>query len=150
MKITEKDYDLLHPVDLLEKMTDKIFGKNYNINFNRDFDMLFNKKHIPFVNISQTNDGVCLELAIPGYDKKDIEISIEKNLLTISCKKEESKQIFTRKEFSYNSFSRSFSLEESLDKDSIKTSMNNGILTIEISKLNSEFNKETKKIIPVN
>jgi HSP20 family protein len=88
-------------------------------------------------------------MAIPGCDKKDIEISLEKNLLTISCKKEDSKQNFFRKEFSYNSFSRAFNLSESLDKDSIKSSMNNGVLTVEIGKLNPETAKTQKKTIPV-
>lgn len=143
---TNENYDLLSPVDLLSKLTDSIFKESKISNFENLFPV---RTSGPSANIIQTENGVTLEMAIPGCDKKDIEISLEKNLLTVSCKKEEIKRTFARKEFSYHSFSRSFNLAESLDKDNIKTSMNNGVLSIEIGKLNPENVKPQKKTIPV-
>jgi HSP20 family protein len=148
MKTEKNEFELLFPVDFLGKLTDRIFKES---NIHSDWNKVFGYKEThPYANIIQKDNGVSLEMAIPGCDKKDIEISLEKNLLTISCKKEESKQTFARKEFSYHSFTRSFNLSDSLDKDSIKSSMNNGILTIEITKLNPETVKTQKKTIPVD
>jgi HSP20 family protein len=142
---TNKNKELLSPVDFFEKLIDKAV----NLSQPNWEDFFTAKKQTPSVNIIQTEKGVSLEMAIPGCDKKDVEISLEKNLLTISCKKEESKQTFTRKEFSYHSFTRSFNLADSLDKDNIKSYMENGVLTIEVGKLNPEANKLEKKTIPV-
>ena len=147
METTNKQRELLSPVDFFEKLVDKFNGLPSQVNSWEDF--FTTKRQIPSVNIIQTEKGVSLEMAIPGCDKKDVEISLEKNLLTISCKKEESKQVFTRKEFSYNSFTRSFNLSDSLDKDNIKSYMENGILTVEVGKLNPESAKTLKKTIPV-
>ncbi len=144
------DCNLIHPVDFLDNLTDKIdnfFNKEV---INRNWNELIPfKSNNPSVNIAQTDSGAFLEMAVPGCDKKDITISLEKSMLTISCKKEENKQTFTKKEFSYHSFSRSFNISDSLDKDNIKSSMNNGILTIDIPKLSPEIIKAQKKTIPV-
>ncbi len=143
MKTNDK---LVHPVDLLSNFADKLFNDK-NIS---SFEELFlHKKQIPPVNIFKTDKGVSIELAIPGFDKKDVEISLEKNLLTISCKKEESSQTFLRNEFSCKSFSRSFNISDGLNTEEIKSSMNNGILTVEIAKLNPETTNTQKKTIPV-
>lgn len=139
-----KDFNLIQSVDFIERITDKISKAFEN------HDVFFGEKQlVPATNIIQIENGVILEMAISGCDKTDIQITLDKNLLTISCKKEESKQTFLRKEFTYHSFSRSFNLSDSLDKNNIKSSMNNGILKIEIAKLNPEVVKAQKKTIPV-
>ena len=84
--------DLLSPIDFLEKLSDKFSNLPSHLNSWEDF--FTTKRQIPSVNIIQTEKGVSLEMAIPGCDKKDIEISLEKNLLTISCKKEDIAQSF--------------------------------------------------------
>lgn len=144
----KNESDLLHPVDLLEKFAEELFGKHKK-SFSNFEDIFFSKKHSPSANISHNDKGVVLEMAIPGLDKKDINISLDKNILTVSSKKEENKQLFSVNEFSYNSFSRSFRLNDSLDKESIKSSLKNGILTIEIAKLSAETVKTEKRTIPV-
>jgi len=146
MKTNKDNLDLLFPVDFLGKLADKVFGESKHSNWDEMFTV---RRETPSANVVQTENGVSLEMAVPGCDKKDIEISLEKNLLTISCKKEESKQTFTRKEFSYHSFTRSFNLADSLNKDSIKSTMNNGVLIIDIAKLSPETVKSQKKTIPV-
>lgn len=92
----------------------------------------------PAVNIRETDKSFVLEVAAPGYRKEDFRVSVENDLLTISCeqenKVEESEKNYTRREFSYSSFSRSFTLPESVNADNIKGNYNNGILTIELPK----------------
>ncbi|HXH19578.1 MAG TPA: Hsp20/alpha crystallin family protein [Chitinophagales bacterium] len=92
----------------------------------------------PAVNIRETDKSFVLEVAAPGYKKEDFSVTVENDLLTISCnqenKVEESEKGYTRQEFSYSSFSRSFTLPDSVNADNIKGSYNNGILTIELPK----------------
>ncbi len=141
--------DLLSPIDFLEKLSEKINDKVNLSNQNFWGEFFTTKTQTPAVNILQTEKGVSLEMAIPGCDKKDVEISLEKNVLTISCKKEDSKLTFSRREFSYHSFSRSFNLADSLDKNNIKSYMENGVLNVEIGKLKTEDINSQKKKIPV-
>ena len=146
MKTTnENKFNLIESINFIDKLADKIFSVNNSFE-----DLHLIKRHYPAANITQSDTGVSLQLAIPGCDKEDIKISLDKNALTISFQKEENKQVFTKKEFSFSSFSRSFNLSDSLDKNSIKSSLKNGVLTIEISKVNPEIAKVEKRTIPVD
>ncbi len=100
----------------------------------------------PAVNISEDDEQFTIELAAPGLDKKDLHINLNDDLLTISaeCKEENNEEQegkWTRQEFNYRSFCRSFSLPETVDNDKIKAVHKNGILTIQIPKM--EENKTT-------
>ena len=100
----------------------------------------------PAVNISEDDEQFTIELAAPGLDKKDLHINLNDDLLTISaeCKEENNEEQegkWTRQEFNYRSFCRSFSLPETVDNDKIKAVHKNGILTIQIPKM--EDNKTT-------
>lgn len=92
----------------------------------------------PSVNIRETDNNFQLEVAAPGFSKEDFNIHVENDLLTISAnketKKEEDEQGYTRREFSYNSFSRSFTLPDAVNADGIKGSYVNGILNVELPK----------------
>lgn len=143
---------LIYPTDFIGKMVDGLDDVMKNID--KDFKKVFGDTfqgpgRQPSSNIYKTENGVCLEIVIPGYDKKDIDISLEKNVLTVSGKKEENKQDFTMREFCHSSFSRSFNLSERLNRDAIKSSLNNGILTVNIAKLQPETVSSEKKKIPV-
>src|SRR5688572_9369002 len=82
------------------------------------------------VNITETTNAYVLEMNAPGRNKEDFKINIEKNLLTVSFeKKEESKVEGTnsiRKEFTFESFKRSFSLDEKIDVSNIQAKYENG------------------------
>ena len=95
-------------------------------------------KTLPAVNISEGENEFTIEVAAPGLDKKDFEINLDKNCLTIASvredKKEEVRDQYTRREFGYNSFSRSFSLPETVDTDGISASHKNGILNVSVPK----------------
>lgn len=103
------------------------------------------------VNVAETADAYHLELNAPGRNKEDFNVSIENGLLTISCeKKEEVKNDdvkSVRKEFSFKSFKRSFSLDEKVDAEGIQAKYENGLLKFHLPK--KEQAKEVKKQISI-
>ena len=126
----------------LANFFDDIF--NFSPNWNNNFHQNWN---VPAANIHETNDGFHVELNTPGRNKEDFKINVENGLLTISFeKKEESEQKdykTIRKEFSYNSFKRSFSLDDnSIDTTNIQAKYENGILKLFVPK------KQEVKIAP--
>ena len=118
---------------------------------------LFNHKPmtgltIPSANIKETEKSFLIELAVPGMQKSDFDIHIEEIALTISSEKKRDEKIenekYTRQEFSYSSFKRSFTLPDSIENDQVKASYENGLLSIELpKKLVAE--KNNKKLIQI-
>lgn len=107
---------------------------------------------IPSANIKETEKNFIIELAVPGKQKSDFNIHIEDQFLTISSEKKQEEKIenekYTRQEFVYNAFSRSFTLPESIDQEQVKAAYENGILTIELPK-KTEVEKNNKKQIHI-
>tara|TARA_R110002050_G_scaffold77282_7_gene164921 strand:- start:4011 stop:4463 length:453 start_codon:yes stop_codon:yes gene_type:complete len=106
---------------------------------------------LPAVNIKEDHDGFEVEVAVPGFDKKDFKIDLNNSLLTISSEKkmdDETKegQQFTRREFSYQSFSRSFTLPQTVESDKIVAKYENGILKVNIPKKEEVKPKPPKQI----
>ena len=93
---------------------------------------------IPAVNVKEAEKSYEVELAAPGLSKKDFKITAVEGILTISSEKEEEKEekgkSYTRKEFGYNAFSRSFTLPENANEEDIKASYEGGILKLSIAK----------------
>lgn len=94
---------------------------------------------LPAVNVKETIDEFVIELAAPGMEKKDFKINFKNNVITISSeredKKEEKKDNYTRREFSYQSFQRAFTVpENAIMSDKIEATYNNGILEIKLPK----------------
>jgi HSP20 family protein len=86
-------------------------------------------------NIVKSELGYELQLAAPGFEKEAFQVSLEKGLLTVSAEhKEEAKQNFVRREFSRQSFKRSWTLDETIDAERIEASYNNGILVLTLPK----------------
>lgn len=114
--------------------------------FNDVFDSIFNDtffsdrmvSRVPAANISETPDHYHVELAVPGLKKKDFKINLERNVLSISAdqrsenKREE--RIYSKREYTYSSFVRSFNLPESADENGIQASYVDGVLAIDIPK----------------
>jgi len=104
---------------------------------------------IPAVNIKEENDKFVLELAAPGMKKDDFKINLDNYQLTISAEtkneKKEKEGNYTRREFVFNSFSRSFTLPKTIDIDKIKADYKNGVLDIVLPKKEEEA-KLTKQI----
>lgn len=108
----------------------------------------------PSVNIIEENDRFKIELAAPGLEKNDFNLKLENGFLTISAKKEESKEDkdekdgrkYTRREFNYNYFSRSFQMPETADFNKISATYNNGVLMVDIMKKEEAKASEPKFI----
>jgi HSP20 family protein len=128
-------------------------NNNYYPTFPSFFDNFFNRNlmdwenwnysdtntTIPAVNVKEDNDKFQIEVAAPGMKKEDFRLKLENNVLTISSErkeeKEEKKENYSRKEFSYQSFQRSFNLPEGhIQSENITAKYNDGILIIELPK----------------
>ena len=107
----------------------------------------------PAVNIIEKDIQFMIELAAPGKKKEDFEIEIEDGILSISSSNKEDntseKETFTRQEFSYNSFRRSFTIPESVNVSSIEATYNEGIFLIKLLKL-EEALPQPKKLITIS
>jgi HSP20 family protein len=93
---------------------------------------------VPSVNISETNEAYQIELAAPGLKKEDFKVSIERDTLSISTEKSQEtvqeERTYNRKEFSYASFTRMFTLPDSADVDRIGANYSEGILRLVLPK----------------
>lgn len=105
----------------------------------------FDKNWVPAVNVKETDDNFQIEVAAPGLSKKDFVVTVENGVLNISAETkeetEETEDNYTRKEFSYNSFKRSFTLPESV-KEEVNAKYNDGVLRLTLDK------KEEAKVKP--
>lgn len=109
-------------------------------------------KTTPSVNVKETENEFVVEVAIPGVKKEDVKVELNENVLSISSetKKEtdESNEKYTRKEFSYSTFKRSFTVDEdSIDTEKIEAKFENGLLNIHLAKkVKAEPEKKVKTI----
>jgi len=106
---------------------------------------------LPSVNIKENTDGYEVEMAAPGLQKTDFKIELNNSLLTISSEKKVENETkegeqFSKKEFSYQSFSRSFTLPNSVDSEKIEAKYENGILKVNIPKKEEAKPKPAKQI----
>lgn len=106
---------------------------------------------VPSVNIKETSDNYEVEVAAPGMDKQDFSIRLDGNLLTISSVKtqqhEKDEENYTRKEFSYQSFQRTFELPKNVvDEDKINARYENGLLYLTIPKREEAKQKAPRMI----
>ena len=93
---------------------------------------------MPAINVLEKNDGFELQVAAPGFSKADFKVNVENEVLTISAetenKSDEEKSKYTRCEYSYGTFRRSFTLPDTVDGDKIEAGYNEGILKVFIPK----------------
>jgi len=93
---------------------------------------------VPAVNITERKDDYLVSMAAPGLKKEDFKIDVEGNLLTISSEKEEENEEksekYTRQEYSYSSFERSFTLPDEVNKDQIDARYQDGVLELVLPK----------------
>lgn len=109
--------------------------------------------NVPAVNITEHKNEYQVSLAAPGLKKDDFKIDVNGNMLTISSEKEENKEEkdkrFTRKEYSYSSFSRSFTLPEEINKEKIEAKYEDGVLKLSLPR-KVEAKMPSAKHIAVN
>ncbi len=125
------------------------FSDVYNSILNDSFFSEKLSNRVPAVNVAETENEFQIELAAPGLKKEDFKISLDKNVLTVSADKkvenvEEGKK-FSKREYSYNSFSRSFTLPEVADQTKIEAEYIDGILKLNVGK-KEEAKIQTREI----
>ena len=106
---------------------------------------------LPSVNIKASDNGFSVEMVAPGFKKEDFKIDLNNSLLTISSEKKIAEELkegeqFTRREFSYQSFSRSFTLPETANVEEITAKYEDGILNVTIPKKEEAKPKPPKQI----
>jgi HSP20 family protein len=110
---------------------------------------------VPAVNVKETADSFEVEMAAPGMKKEDFKVELNNNVLTISSEQkqeheEKENERFTRKEFSYQSFQRSFQLSrEAVDADNIQAKYENGVLHLVIPK-REEVKQKPSRLINIS
>lgn len=126
---------------------------------NSVLDNLFNDSFVsdrlvsrtPAVNIIEDEKSFSIELAAPGLKKSDFKINVDKNIISLAVEKADAKEseekLYSKKEYNYSSFSRSFTLPETVDYSNIEASYIDGILTVKIGK--KEESIISKRLIEV-
>lgn len=103
-----------------------------------DGGLSYRMMNVPAVNITERKDDYLVSMAAPGLKKEDFKIDVEGNLLTISSEKgeekEEKEERYTRQEYSYSSFERSFTLPDEINKDKIDAHYKDGVLELVLPK----------------
>ncbi|MDN3670540.1 Hsp20/alpha crystallin family protein [Echinicola jeungdonensis] len=137
----------------------------FNSSLNELFDMPFfnspffdtssmwrgrSMSRVPATNICETDAEFIVELAAPGMKKNDFHVDVDNNLLEIKVEKEEKSDVkktnYTRKEYDYSAFYRSFNLPETIKADKIKAEYENGILRVHLPKVEASKKKPIKEI----
>ena len=117
-------------------------------------DFMLEDKWVPSMNVKETDDLFEIEMAAPGFNKEDFDISIENGLLKISAETssedKEEEDNYSRREFNYNSFFRSFALPENVNEEEmIDATYKRGILKLVLNKLHVD-EISTKRVIEVH
>ena len=126
---------------------------NYPIMFDEFFNDFFNVQpmDVPPHNIMESENDFQIEFSVPGSNKKDFEIEVENDNIKIKKKKEDSdvNNNYSRKQFNYSFFEKSFFLPDSIDQSKITSKYDNGILRISLPKKSEVIIKNQTKFITV-
>lgn len=110
----------------------------------------YNYTSKPKANIYKNENSYLIEMAVPGFSREDIEVTMENGALTVSVstkinnKPEKSKDVSEYKEFDYSNFARSWTLPDGVDLDKIEATYEAGILKISIPTKDSKTVKKIK------
>jgi HSP20 family protein len=106
--------------------------------------------NVPTANVTETAKEYKIELAAPGLERKDFAVEVDNHTLKISAQKEEEKKEnegeYSRREYSFNSFSRSFALPENVKESNIDAKYENGVLKVSIPKAKETPAKPSHKV----
>ena len=125
--------------EILNRDLPSVFSSNFNTGIT-----------LPKVNIKETADAFEVEMAVPGLKKSDFQLELDNKVLSISSeisqKNESKEENFTRREFGYSSFKRTFTLPESVNDEAISATYNEGILRISLPKKEEAKQKPSRSI----
>ncbi|MBK8830852.1 MAG: Hsp20/alpha crystallin family protein [Saprospiraceae bacterium] len=140
--MTYSKFNAAAPSTSLNKWIDTLFNTTLADAMGTDFT-----NSSPSVNIVEHDAHFTMQLAAPGLQKSDFNINIENDYLVISAEKKTEKEEtgnegkFTRREFNYSSFKRSFQLDENINREGIAASYENGVLSITLPKKEETWKK---------
>lgn len=131
-------------------MVDELIGGLPGL-FNEGYASLSKQSNIP-VNIKENETGYLLEVIAPAFEKNDFQIKLDDNILTISAERKSEAEVNTkekqiRKEYSFNDFKRSFTIDEKIDATKIEASYVNGVLRLNLPKKTEVKQKATEIVI---
>ncbi len=133
-----------------ESYVPSIFSDFFGDYLNNDVMLRNVRPAVPACNIHESEKNFAIELAVPGMQKSDFHIEVENGVLTISAEKKEEKSDekvnYTRKEFSYASFKRSFTLPETVNAENISASYENGVLALSLPKKEESKSKAAREV----
>ncbi|MCB9289138.1 MAG: Hsp20/alpha crystallin family protein [Lewinellaceae bacterium] len=126
---------------------DDVFNRGITDFFGSDFST-----NMPSVNVVETEKNYRVEVAAPGLEKEDFEVSVDNGFLNISAKKEHQDEVkegdkYMRREFNFSSFTRSFQLPETVNAEDIAANYENGVLILTLPK--KENKVEAAKVIKI-
>ncbi len=126
---------------------DDIFSREWPSVFSQNFNTGMS---LPMVNIKETADAYFVEMAVPGLKKSDFHIDLDNQVLSISTEMEEENEQhednYSRKEFGYSSFKRTFTLPETIEDGKIEAKYDEGILSIQLPKKEEAKQKPARNI----
>ena len=129
---------------------DEVFGGDM---FETPTNSSWMNSTVPAVNVKENETNFELELAVPGMKKEDFKIELNENILGISSESQEEhveeKEKYSRREFSYRTFRRTFTLPEHVDESKISASYVDGVLKISIPKKEEE-KQSASRLISIN
>ena len=138
---------LTKPTNVLPSFVNEFF-KPWNDWLDNGFERAVS---VPAVNITETDKQYNVSVAAPGMQKEDFKIALDRDILTISAEKEETKEEkdkqYNRREYNYSSFSRSFTLPAEVKRDKIEAKYEDGVLHLVLPK--NETAKVAAKSIAV-
>lgn len=123
--------------------------------FNRDLPSVFTSNFntgmsVPKVNIKETADAFMIEVAVPGLKKSDFKLDLDNQVLTISTESKEEnehkEENYTRREFGYSAFKRTFTLPDSVNDEKINANYTDGILSVLLPKKEEAKQKPVRSI----
>lgn len=127
---------------------DDIFNKSFSDILGADFTL-----NAPSTNISEDDNGFTIELAVPGLNKEDFNIKVEKDQLIVSSEKKteenesDEKRKYTKREFNYSAFRKSFHINEKIDSENIDARYENGVLSLRLNKKEEAKEKAPRNIV---
>ncbi len=125
--------------DIINGALPSVFSQNFNTGIS-----------LPMVNIKETSDAYFVEMAVPGLKKSDFDIDLDNQVLSISTETDEAHEQkednYTRREFGYSSFQRTFTLPETVDDGKIEAKYDEGILSIHLPKKQEAKQKPARSI----
>jgi HSP20 family protein len=142
-------FNQVQPADAIGKWIDTLFNTTLSDVIGVDYST-----SSPSVNITEDDAKFSLHLAAPGLVKEDFNIKVENDFLVISAEKKEEKDEnvqgkYTRREFNYGAFKKSFRLDENINREGITAAYENGVLKINLPKKEVTPEKPSSKVIEI-